>query len=113
MSVPNRRFGDRRSKPRFEVVGALWGSLETVEPLRLLNISHGGAFVESSVALAVDSVHRIRLSWGDQVVDQQVRVLHQRPAPTAGGERFLVGFEFLSERSPFEGQLDQLASAGS
>ena len=82
MTVITRRFGDRRTRPRFEILGPLWGTLETVEPLRLVNLSPGGALIESTLPLAVDSVQRIRVNWDGEAVDQQVRVLHRRRVPT-------------------------------
>ena len=48
-----RKIGDRRIRPRFDIVGDLWGSLETVLRLPLRNVSRGGALIHSHVPLAV------------------------------------------------------------
>ena len=47
-----RRIGDRRSKPRFEIVGDLWASVDTTSSLLLQNVGPGGALLESTVPLA-------------------------------------------------------------
>ena len=112
MPITTRRFGDRRGHPRFEILGQLWGSLETVESLELQNVSTGGALVESPVSLAVDSIQRLRISYEGTVSDVQARVMHVRTAPTgAGGDRFLIGLEFLSLRSPLADYVERLVAA--
>ena len=42
-------LGDRRSRVRLEVVGALWATLELTEPARVVNISREGALITSPV----------------------------------------------------------------
>ena len=37
-----RRIGDRRGKPRFEIVGDLWGSVDVSASLTVLNLGAGG-----------------------------------------------------------------------
>lgn len=108
-----RRLGDRRGHPRFEILGQLWGSLETVEPLQLQNLSTGGAMVESPVPLPVDSVQRLRVSYDGQISDVQARVLHVRASALAlEGERFLIGLEFLALRSPLAEHVERLVASG-
>ena len=46
-----RRLGDRRGRPRFEIVGELWGTLDTALSMPLLNVGRGGALVRSTVPL--------------------------------------------------------------
>ena len=54
-----RKIGDRRIRPRFDIVGDLWGTLETVLQLPLRNVSRGGALIHSHVPLPSQSVHRL------------------------------------------------------
>ena len=54
-----RKMGDRRIRPRFDIVGDLWGTLETVLRLPLRNVSRGGALIHSHVPLPSQSVHRL------------------------------------------------------
>jgi hypothetical protein len=91
-----RRLGDRRNRVRYEIVGQLWGSLETFEPMEVHNISRGGALVETHLPLSADSVQRLRLVAEEQALDLQARVAHvsQRQDVTAP-ENFLVGMQFV------------------
>ena len=95
--VVKRRLGDRRIRPRFELVGELWGTLETVIRLPIRNIGLGGALFESHVPLAAESIHRLTWKCEDREAALQVRVRHVRPLETADGKQgYLIGIEFLS-----------------
>jgi hypothetical protein len=108
-----RRLGDRRLRPRFEIVGELWGSLETSLPLSLRNVGEGGALFESLVPFATDSSHRLSWAYEEQQTVVQVRVSHVRPIETTDGMRYLVGIEFLALNPLIAGQIQQrLLGAG-
>ena len=95
--LARRKLGDRRGKPRFDIVGELPGTLETVLRVPMANISSGGALLQSHVALAPDSVHKVTLSAGGQDFITPVRVRHVRETTSADGERgFLIGVEFIA-----------------
>jgi hypothetical protein len=107
-----RRLGDRRNRVRYEIVGQLWGSLETLEPMELHNLSRGGALVETRVPLSADSVQRLRLTTTGQALDVQGRVAHvnQRQDVTAS-ENFLVGFEFVALPEQAAEQIEKVVVA--
>ena len=103
-----RRLGDRRNRPRFEIVGELWGTLETVLRLPLKNVGIGGALFESHVPLAAESIHRLTWKCEDRDTAVQVRVRHVRAVESADGERsYLIGIEFLSLNPVIVGQIDK------
>lgn len=92
-----RRQADRRTRPRFEVIGDLWGTVETTVRLPLRNVALNGVLLESQVLLAVDSVHRISWDVDGHEVSAEVRVRHVRPVEGADGDRtYLVGVEFVT-----------------
>jgi hypothetical protein len=95
-----RRIGDRRGKPRFDVVGELWGTLEMVVGLAVRNASPAGALLESHVPLAPDSVHLLRLSGDERDTGTRVQVRHVNPA-AAGASTYLIGVGFLSPAPSF------------
>jgi hypothetical protein len=102
-------MGDRRIRPRFDIVGDLWGSLETVLRLPLKNVSRGGALIHSHVALPLQSVHRIALYAGDQELAVPVRVSHMVEQVSADGERsYLIGVEFVSAQPALLQLVDRL-----
>jgi hypothetical protein len=112
MTLPGRkRLGDRRGRPRFEFVGQLWGSLETIEPLRLRNLGRGGALLEARFALQVDTTHRLRIASADQTSDLQARVRHVSLEPEAGRPRYLIGLEFLTLPPAAVAHLERLIAA--
>jgi hypothetical protein len=105
------RLGDRRSDLRFEIIGQLWGSLETVESLPLRNLSTGGALVESRMPINPEMVRSVRLSLGQQVNDIQVRVRHVTSEKGPAGERYLVGLEFVEPSAAALAQIDRIVEA--
>ena len=103
-----RKLGDRRIRPRYDIVGDLWGTLETVLRLPLRNVSPGGALIESHVALPAESVHRLTFRCDGQDAAAQVRVRHVKPTLSLDGERmFLIGVEFLSLHPALVGQVER------
>lgn len=101
-----RRLGDRRGRPRFEIVGDLWGTLDTVLGMPLLDVGKGGALVQSSVPLSPESVHHIAVSCDGQQTPARVQVRHVRQVSGADGrDYFLIGLEFLSMPSALEAQI--------
>jgi hypothetical protein len=90
-------FGDRRSKPRLEVVGLLWGSLELTQMARVVDISRGGILVESPAPALPGSVQPLQLSVDGEVVTVHSRVCHLRLSSADGeGPQYLIGYEFVS-----------------
>ncbi len=95
--LARRKLGDRRGKPRFDIVGDLPGTLETALRVPLENVGMGGALLHSHMALAPDSVHRVTFTAGGQDFTTPVKVRHVREMASADGERsFFIGVEFVS-----------------
>lgn len=104
-----RRTGDRRSRPRFEIVGDLWGTIDTTASILVRNIGRGGALLDSPLPLIEGSVH-----WATAIADGQphlvqIRVRHSSRASGAGAEsRFSIGVEFLKLSPAVEEAIAQL-----
>ena len=108
-----RKIGDRRIRPRFDIVGDLWGTLETVLRLPLRNVSRGGALIHSHVPLPSQSVHRLAFNADGQDISVPVRVSHVDAQVSADGERtYLIGIEFLSAQPALLELIDQCAVSG-
>jgi PilZ domain len=108
-----RKIGDRRIRPRFDIVGDMWGTLETVLQLPLKNVSRGGALIHSHVPLPSQSVHRLAFNADGQDISVPVRVSHIDTQISADGERtYLIGVEFLSAQPALLQLIDQLAMHG-
>lgn len=107
-----RATRNRRSEPRFEVLGDLHGTAEAVVELPLRNVSAGGCLVESPVTLVPGSVHVVTVrshSWESPV---QVRVRHVRPAGTRTARTYFIGLEFLSMTPAMAGEIQLWLVAG-
>jgi hypothetical protein len=89
-----RRVGDRRGRVRLDVVGALWGTLETSKRAQVLNISDTGALLLSPVHLPANTVHTLQMTHHGLQLEAEVLVRHVRPASVAGA--YQVGVEFLA-----------------
>ena len=107
-----RRLGDRRGRPRFEIVGDLWGTLDTTTGVPLLNIGRGGALVQSDVQAEPLTVHRVTFRCGIEHTDVSVQVRHVRQvAGVDGRDYYLMGLEFLSVPAPLMAQINAWLSA--
>ena len=105
------RLGDRRTDLRFEIIGQLWGSLETVEPHPLLNLARGGALIESRSRLSPELVRAVRFQFNGTSHDIQARVRHVTSEPVPDGERYLVGLEFIEPSAAALEQIDKVVAA--
>jgi hypothetical protein len=107
-TLVRRKLGDRRGKPRFDIVGELSGTLESVLRLPMENISSGGALVQSHMMLPLDSIHKLTLNAGAEDFTTPVKVRYIREAMSADGERsFFIGLEFLSLHPVLLGHITQ------
>jgi hypothetical protein len=107
------RSGDRRTRPRFEIVGDLWGTLETALALPLKNVGRGGALLESRVALVAESVHRVTFRSSGDDIPIPVRVRHVRTHVSDTGDRmFLIGLEFMTVHPVVLEQIDRWVVEG-
>jgi hypothetical protein len=91
-----RRIGDRRTKPRFEIVGDLWASVDVTTSMVVHNVGRSGALLECAQSLAPDSTHWVTAITNGQPHLVQIRVRHITPVVNLANEpRFLIGVEFL------------------
>jgi len=105
----SQRAPDRRRDVRFEVVGALWGTLVTSVCVRVCDVSGGGLLVESPRELPLGSGYQVRIAVGRASVHVPVRVCHCRCLEAAeGGARFLVGLDFVHVPPEAAEWLDEL-----
>jgi len=108
-----RKLGDRRIRPRYDIVGDLWGTVETMLRLPLRNVSPSGALVESDVPLPSGSIHRVTFPCNGHEVATQIRIRHSDAVVSAdGGRMYLIGVEFLSLHPALVGQIDRWMAAG-
>jgi hypothetical protein len=107
------RMADRRARPRFEIVGHLGGTMETVVGMPLRNVGHGGALAESQVPLPSDSEHHVTVTYDGVHTPMQVRVRHMKKMHDANGRlAYLIGLEFLTLSAGLRAQIDLWLGGG-
>ena len=106
-------LGDRRSRPRLEVVGSLWASLDLSREACVLNISQGGVLIESRVPALVNITHTVTLTLNGKHVRVDARVRHVEPiagqGPGDSYQSYQIGLEFLEIPSTFTLDRDDVA----
>ena len=68
--------GDKRDRERVPLQGEVKGEVMVFQPMTILDISIGGAQIETAFALQLDSLHDFRLSLGDRSVVVKGRIAH-------------------------------------
>ena len=95
--VPRMRpLGDRRAQTRYDVVGALFGRLDTGASIRILNVSTMGALLSTSHSMPIGVTQSILFTLlGKQFA---VSVIPRRieQIENVGQPEFHVGVEFVS-----------------
>jgi len=69
---------NKRETDRIPILGDLQGEIMVFEPLQIKEISRGGASVETRFALAIDSLHELRLTLGRRSIVLKGRIAHSR-----------------------------------
>lgn len=67
---------ERRAGNRLEILGDLQGEVMVYQPMAIRELSHGGAQIETSFPLQLDSLHELRLELGGASVVVKGRVVH-------------------------------------
>lgn len=67
---------NKRDTERVAVPAPLHGEVKVYQPMTILDISKGGAQIETPFALQLDSLHDFRLSLGDQSIVVKGRIAH-------------------------------------
>jgi hypothetical protein len=106
-----RPSGDRRSRTRFEVFGAFWGTFDADNSVHVRDLTRYGVLVEATRPLVVESIQRVALVLDGQPALADARVRHLRATTTENGERFLIGMEFITASIAFADAVDRLVAS--
>jgi hypothetical protein len=72
------REPEKRQKERLPAHGQLHGEVMVYQPMTIVDISYGGAQLETPFPLQLDSLHQFRISLGDLSVVIRARIAHCR-----------------------------------
>ena len=74
---------NKRERERVPILGELRGEVMVFQPISILDISVGGAQVDTAFPLQLDSLHDFRLTLGDRSIVVKGRVAHCRISDVA------------------------------
>src|SRR5882672_1425048 len=92
---------NKRDTERIEILGELRGEVMIFQPMAIKDISRGGAQVETTFPLQLDSLHDFRLTLGDRSIVVKGRVSYCGISDVENeGVLYRTGIEFIepSER---------------
>jgi c-di-GMP-binding flagellar brake protein YcgR len=67
---------NKRDNERVPVPAPLHGEVKVFQPMTILDVSGGGAQIETPFALQLDSLHEFRISLGERSVVVKGRIAH-------------------------------------
>jgi hypothetical protein len=108
MSLPD----NKRDKERVPVPSPLHGEVMVFQPMTILDISLGGAQVETPFPLQLDSLHDFRLSLGDRSVVVKGRIAHCKIGELHEGiVLYRTGVEFVEPSEHAEAAIKAFVEA--
>jgi hypothetical protein len=85
-----------RHEERVPIFGELRGEIMVLEPLQVKELGVGGATIETSFPLPLNSLHDLRLTLGANAVVVKARVVHSHVGEVDGDTvRYRSGVEFV------------------
>jgi hypothetical protein len=108
----DHEFVATRSAERVPILGELHGEVTVFQPIVIREISRGGAQIETSVPLQINSLHQFRLMLGDRSVIVKGRVAHCRVIDVDDqGTTYRSGIEFIEMSEPVSAAIDDFLEA--
>ena len=89
-----RVAGNKRDDERVPLEG-LEGEVMVFQPMTILDISVGGAQIETSFALQLDSLHDFRLTLGNRSIVVKGRIAHCHIGQLTDVALYRTGVEFV------------------
>src|SRR5215472_10945258 len=92
---------DKRDSERILILGELHGEVMVFHPMAIRDISRGGAQVETTFPLHLDSLHDFRLTLGDRSIVIKGRVAHCSISDVEQeGVLYRSGIQFIEPSEP-------------
>jgi hypothetical protein len=114
-AAPDKRDGmgsEKRDQERVALEGQVKGEVMVFQPMTILDISLGGAQIETTFVLQIDSLHDFRLSLGHRSVVVKGRVVHCHVGElTDTAARYRSGIEFLEVSPHASGAISDFVAA--
>jgi len=103
---------DKRDNERVAVPAPLYGEVKVFQPMTILDISRGGAQIETPFALQLDSLHEFRISLGERSVVVKGRIAHCHIGELKEGiVLYRTGVEFIETSGHVQSALEHFVEA--
>jgi hypothetical protein len=110
MADGNKR--ETRDTERVAVPSPLYGEVKVFQPMTILDISRGGAQVETPFALQLDSLHDFRISLGDRSIVVKGRIAHCHIGELKEGiVLYRTGVEFIETSEHVQSAIEHFVAA--
>src|SRR5258705_803974 len=103
---------DTRDTERVPVPAPLHGEVKIFQPMTILDVSRGGAQIETPFALQLDSLHDFRISLGDRSIVVKGRIAHCHIGELKEGVvLYRTGVEFIENTEHAQAALEHFVEA--
>jgi PilZ domain len=103
---------NKRDAERVPVPAPLHGEVKVFQPMTILDVSTGGAQVETPFALQLDSLHEFRISLGERSIVLKGRIAHCHIGELKGGVViYRTGVEFVETSDHVQSALEHFVAA--
>src|SRR5260370_35716926 len=98
----------KRDTERVPVPAPLSGEVKVFQPMTILDVSRGGAQIETPFALQLDSLHDFRISLGERSIVGKGRIAHCHVGDLKEGiALYRTGVEFIENSEHAQMALDR------
>ena len=103
---------NKRDNERVPVPSPLAGEVKVFQPMTILDVSHGGAQIETPFALQLDSLHDFKISLGTRSIVVKGRIAHCHIGELREGVvLYRTGVEFIENSVHVQTALDHFIEA--
>ena len=103
---------NKRDNERVRVPSPLAGEVKVFQPMTILDVSHGGAQIETPFALQLDSLHDFKISLGTRSIVVKGRIAHCHIGELREGVVvYRTGVEFIENSMHVQTALDHFIEA--
>ena len=103
---------NKRDTERVAVPAPLYGEVKVYQPMTILDISRGGAQIETPFALQLDSLHDFRISLGERSVVVKGRIAHCHIGELQQGVvLYRTGVEFIEISEHVQAAIEDFVQA--
>ena len=103
---------NKRDNERVPVPSPLHGEVKVYQPMTILDVSHGGAQIETPFALQLDSLHDFRISLGERSIVVKGRIAHCHIGELKEGTvLYRTGVEFIENSGHAQAAIETFVQA--